>query len=375
MNTAVPASALTVDIGYSAAKFPEETWKSLMKDDLEGYRLHLAFDSANVPGFKTGYMAVRKNQVVVCLAPFFITDYALDTTVQGTLKTVLQAVRKRWPRLMQVKLLCVGSPVTDACKLTLHPDYPYDPAVLAALNQALEQLAAKVGASVIAFKDVLARDLTGYGATLQDLGYGSVKNMPVAVNSISFTSIDGYYASLSHATRKDLRRKMKARAGLEIVEVQGMPPNLSEIYALYEETYARSPLQFEKLTPAFFEFVAGLMPEQTRFVLYYHAGQLIGFNMLLHNQHTLMDKYIGMRQPEASAHNLYFVSWMVNMEMCLRDGFRRFQSGQAAYAVKKRLGATLEDTYLLFKHRHPLLNQPLNYLAKILAYDHVDASH
>lgn len=365
-------SALTAEIGYSAAKFPEEIWKSLMKDDLEGYRLHLAFDSANVQGFKTGYIAIKKNQVVVCLAPFFITDYALDTTVQGKLKTLLQAIRKQCPSLMQVKLLCVGSPVTDACKLTLHPDYPYDPAVMQALNDQLSQLATKVGASVIAFKDVLARDMSGYGAALQEMGYGVVKNMPVAVNPIRFASVDDYYASLSYATRKDLRRKLKARAGLEIVEYQGMPPNLHEIYALYEQTYERSPLKFEKLTETFFEFVAGLMPAQTRFVLYYHAGQLIGFNLLLHNGHTLMDKYIGLRQPEAAKHNLYFVSWIVNIEMCIRDGLSRFQSGQASYAVKKRLGAELEDTFLLFRHTHPLLNRPLNYLAKWLAYENFD---
>jgi uncharacterized protein len=94
--------------------------------------------------------------------------------------------------------------------------------------------------------------------------------------------------------------------------------------------------------------------------------------MLLHNGHTLMDKYIGMHQPVAAEHNIYFLSWIYNIEMCLRDGITQFQSGQASYEVKKRLGAELEDTYLLFKHTNRFLNQPLACLAKLLAYENFD---
>lgn len=371
-NLSAETPVFDVEVGYSAAKFPEETWKTLLKDDLEGYRLHLAFDSANVQGFKTGYLAVKKNQVIVCLAPFFITDYNLDTTVQGRLKPLLQKIRERIPFLMRVKLLCVGSPITDACKMTLHPDYPFDPAMMQALNAQLQKIAAKAGASVIAFKDVLARDLQKIGAPLNALGYSTLRNMPVAINQIAFDSMEAYFASLSYATRKDLRRKLKKRSQIEIREVQGMPSNLDEIYQLYLETYERSELKFEKLTSSFFEFVAGLMPEHTRFVLYYLDGKLIAFNMLLHNGHTLMDKYIGMHQPVAAEHNIYFLSWIYNIEMCLRDGITQFQSGQASYEVKKRLGAELEDTYLLFKHTNRFLNQPLACLAKLLAYENFD---
>jgi hypothetical protein len=361
-----------VEIGYSAAKFSEETWKSLMKDDLEGYRLHLAFDSANVEGFKTGYIAVKKNQVIACLAPFFITDYNLDTTVQGKLKTLLQKVREKIPFLMRLKILCVGSPITDTCKMTMHPDYLYDPDIMQVLNEQLQKVATKAGASVIAFKDMRAKDLQKYGEKLNQLGYSAIKNMPVAVNNIDFASLDDYYATLSYSTRKDLRRKAKKGAQIEIREYQGVPPNIEEIYALYLETYEKSDLKFEKLTPTFFEFVGGLMPHNTRFVLYYSGQQLIAFNMLLHNEHTLMDKYIGMHQPVAAEHNIYFLSWIYNMEMCLRDGFTRFQSGQASYEVKKRLGASLEDTYILFKHTNRLLNQPLICLAKLLSYENFD---
>lgn len=361
-----------VETGYSAAKFPEEVWRTFLKDDLEGYRLHLAFDSANIQGFKTGYIGIRKNQVMVCLAPFFITDYHLDTTVQGRLKPLLQKIREKVPFLMRVKVVCVGSPVTDSCKFATHPDYPFDADLMQALNDALQKVAAKAGASVIAFKDVLAADVQKFGGALTALGYGTIKNMPVAVNHLPFDSVDAYLGSLSYATRKDIRRKLKKSEQVVIKEYQGMPPNIEEIYALYEETYARSPLKFEKLTSAFFEYTAGLMPENTRFVLYYVNEELIAFNMVLHNQHTLLDKYIGIKQPAGSAHQIYFLSWMYNIRMCLRDGLTQFQSGQASYETKKRMGAQLQDTYILFKHTNRLLNQPLIHLAKLLAYENFD---
>lgn len=368
-----PASTpFEVVVGYNASKFSEQAWKDLLKEDVEGYRLHLAFDSANVEGFKTGYIGIKKHNVLLCLAPYFVTDYALDSTVQGKLKHFLTKVREKLPNLMNVKIICVGSPVTDSCKLAINQEYPFDPEIIRTLNKTLFQIAEKEKASVIAFKDILERDVQLYGNTLGSLGYGTIKNMPVATNLVPYKSLDEYLATLSYATRKDIRRKLKKSQDITIKEYQGTPPDLDKIYDLYLETYERSELKFEKLTPTFFEYAAGLMPEQCRFVLYYLDDELIAFNMLLHNEEILLDKYIGMKQPAAKKYDIYFLSWIHNIEMAIRDGFNTYQSGQAAYETKKRLGAELEDTYLVFTHKNPIMNQPLKWLSKLLAYGNFD---
>ena len=149
---------------------------------------------------------------------------------------------------------------------------------------------------------------------------------------------------------------------------------MNAIHKLYLQTYEQSEFKFEKLTLAFFESIAGLMPNHCRFVLYYAEDELVAFNCLLHRDGVLLDKYIGMHQTLAKKYNIYFLSWLHNIEMCIRDGFHTFQSGQAAYKTKTRLGARLTQTHIFFKHRNRYLNQPLKLLSRALAYANFDSS-
>lgn len=362
----------SIERSFSAAKFEEAIWDKLLLNDAESYRYHLAFEVSNVAGFKSGYIAVKRRGVVVCLAPYFITDYRLDTTVQGRLKHLLNKISQFAPKLLSLRLLCVGSPVTDSCKIGLSKDYPFDPEMIKALSYELEKIAQREKANVIAFKDVIEHDAQTLGIPLKTAGFSKIDNMPVATNLIQFKSLDDYLDSLSYATRKNLRRKLKSREQVRIEEYAGLPPNMAAIYQLYLNTYEKSELQFEKLTLDFFESIAGLMPNNCRFVLYYVDNQLIAFNLLLHRNGILLDKYIGMDHTTAKKYNIYFLSWLHNIEMCIRDGFHTYQSGQAAYETKIRLGAKLNQTYIFFKHRNRILNQPLKLLANILAYTNFD---
>lgn len=359
---------------FITANGDEAAWQGLMQDSLEGYRYHLAFESGKVSGFKTGYISVSKAGVSVCIAPIFITDYALDTTVQGSIKTFTRHLSKWLPKLMTLRLLCVGSPVTDSAKIGYSKDQPLSAELVKLLSGKLDEVAKLEGASVIAFKDVLATDVKQFWPLLKAQGYSCVDNMPVASNAIDFKDLDGYLATLSYSTRKGLRRKLKKINQLRIEEHDGLPPHLEEIYQLYLNCYEKSELKFEKLTLAFFESLAELMPEQCRFVLYYFEEKLIGFNCLLHGNGVLMDKYIGLDYVYSHQVNLYSLSWIHNIEMCIRDGFHTFQSGQAAYETKLSLGAKLEQTQVLFKHRSKFVNPLLKLASRFLAYGNFDSA-
>lgn len=369
-----PPSRYSTERSFSAAKFDETLWDKLLPSDAESYRLHLAFEMGKIRGFKVGYIAIKRSGVIVCIAPYFVTDYALETTVQGNLKTLLCKVREYAPRLFNIRILCVGSAVTDSCKIGMLRDYPFDPEMLKALCAELEIVAKREGASVVAFKDVIEGDAVNFAPTLKSVGFGQVTNMPVATNLINYKDFDEYLASLSYVTRKGLRRKMKSLEHLRIEEFDGLPPNMEAVYQLYLETFDRSDLQFEKLTQEFFEAIPGLMPNNTRFVLYYAEDQLIAFNLIVHRDGVMLDKYIGMHKGLAKKYNIYFISWLHNIKMCIRDGFHTYQSGQATYETKLHLGAKLKQTYIFFRHRNRLLNQPLKLLANALAYANFDSS-
>ncbi len=346
-------------------------WQALLPQSLEAYHYHLAFAQANIEGFKTGYVTVFEAEKAVLIAPVFVMDYALDTTVQGKLKACTTKLRSLFPKLMNLRILCVGSAVTDSAQIGFES---LNTEIIQTLNQKLEEIASLEKASVIAFKDVTEADLAQLKSPLQDLGFSVVDNMPVAKNKINFNSLDDYLASVSYSTRKGLRRKMKSFAQLRIEEHDGMPPQLDEIVRLYLNCYEKSELKFEKLNYDFFKKLSVLMANNCRFVLYYFDKKLIGFNCLLHGNGVLMDKYIGLDYAKSLEVNLYSLSWLHNISMCIRDGFHTFQSGQAAYETKLSLGATLEQTYIVFKHRNRLINPLLKLASHVLAYGNFDAA-
>ena len=72
---------------------------------------------------------------------------------------------------------------------------------------------------------------------------------------------------------------------------------------------------------------------------------------------------------EGREHNLYFLSWFSNIRLCLELGLSRYQSGQAAYANKLRLGSRLIPTTMHFRHRNRVLNCVLSWAAPLLAPD------
>ena len=347
-------------------------WQALLPLSLETYHYHLAFAQASIEGFKTGYVTILAAQKIVFIAPVFVMDYALDTTVQGKLKVYTTKLRDLFPKQMTLRLLCVGSAVTDFAQLGF--DNSLNAEIIQILNQKLEEIATIENASVIAFKDITKADLTQLKMPLQNLGYSVVDNMPVAKNNINFNSLDEYLASVSYSRRKSLRRKMKKLSQLRIEEHNGMPPQLDEIVQLYLNCYEKSELKFEKLTRDFFENLAKLMPNNCRFVLYYFDNKLIGFNCLLHGNDVLMDKYIGLDYAKSLEVNLYSLSWLYNINMCIREGFHTFQSGQAAYETKLSLGANLEQTYVVFKHRNRMIRPFLKLLSRLLAYGNFDTA-
>jgi hypothetical protein len=346
LNPAYAESLYTTERSFTAAKYEETVWDYLLPGDAESYRYHLAFELGQVEGFRTGYAAVRRGGIVVCLAPYFITDYQLDRAAQGSPNHFSNWLQGYAPGLPSLKLLCVGSPITDSAKLGITRDYHFDPDMVHALCDELERIAVREGASVIAFKDILECDSERLAQPLKQAGFSQIANMPVAINTINFSSLEEYLETLSSPTREDLRQKLQMRQHIEIEEHDGMPPDLDAIYQLYLNGYEHSEVQFEKLTPQFFESVAALMPHHCRYVLYRAEGQLIGFNLLIHRDGVLFDKYIGLDHVLSKKYNLNLVSWAHNIEMCIRDGFHTYQSGQAAYETKTKLGAKLKQTYI-----------------------------
>ena len=358
----------------SITEVGRDPWEACFGGALEAYDYLQAVEEAGLPGFEHRYAIAEEGGRILAVAPGFFTDYRLETTLGALGRRIVGVTRRLAPRAFTVRMACLGSPCTEDVRLGfangLRPERR--PAILRSLLSAFEAAATDAGCWLLAVKDAPEADRAIWRAATVGSGYQRAPGMPTAVLPLDgFADMDGYLASLSRATRKDMRRKLKAAGALRIEVVHELGGLEHRVLELYRQTRARSDLQFEDLTAAYFSGVLARMGGRALCVLYWLGEELVACNLLLQDGATLLDKFFCMETARGPALNLYFVSWFTNVRLCLERGLHVYQSGQAAYGNKLRLGSRLAGADLYFRHRRPLVNLVLAWAAPRLGDDPV----
>lgn len=199
-------------------------------------------------------------------------------------------------------------------------------------------------------------------------GFVLLEGQALAYVPIDFDSEDAYLARLSHSRRKNLRRKLRSRAGLEVEVVRTGDARffdeatLAAYYALFDAVYAQSEIHFDRLTAAFFRRILQDADSGGVVFVYRHQGAMIGWNLCYEYAGKLVDKYIGLAYPAAREHNLYFVSWMHNLAYTRERGLTHYVAGWTDPEVKAALGARFTFTRHAVYARNPLLRALLRKL-------------
>jgi predicted N-acyltransferase len=373
-------TGLVARIVDSVAAIPAAAWDACLPGEAEDHSYYRACDeaaAASGTGLRCAAVAVSDPHGIAAVAPFFRMDYRLDTPLQGRLRGVADAVYRYVPRLLTLRIICIGSPYADRCHLGFAPwlDGPRRETAVRAIVDALRRQAAAEGAQLVAFKDLAPAEDALVAPCLSREGFARIGSLPVAILDLPYADEDGYLASLSAATRKDIRRKL-ARAQAVRIEHRSDITGLEALIAeLYESTRRRSGLDYgelEVLPPGYFAAVSRALGERAVFALYWIGDELAAFNLLLIEPGRVIDKFLGMRYPLAREHNLYAVSWMANIRFCLSRGIVSLQSGQTAYASKLRFGSRLVPTRIHVLHRSRSLQWVLRRIASTVSFDRFD---
>src|SRR5205823_5991753 len=72
--------------------------------------------------------------------------------------------------------------------------------------------------------------------------FAKIDTLPCGRVALPYESLEEYLASLSKATRKDIRRKLKAAVGVRVVRTVEPGPWLDRIYELYKATVERADM-------------------------------------------------------------------------------------------------------------------------------------
>lgn len=197
-------------------------------------------------------------------------------------------------------------------------------------------------------------------SALRDSGFFILSGQALGYVPVSFHSTDEYLQRLSRSRRKDIKRKLRSFAAITVEQLRTgdgffTDSSVELLYGLYVNVYEKSDIHFDMLTLPFFRKVFRDEDGGGIVFLYRSGGKIIGFNLCFIVRDYLMDKYVGFLYPEARELNLYFVSWLHNLDFCIRNKLKAMVAGWTDPAIKSYLGAEFTYTYHAVFVRNPLL--------------------
>ena len=295
----------------------------------------------------------------------FVGPFDLLTTADDALRRRVAALPlyRHWRRLLRWRTRFAGTTVTEYA--------PLPPAVSpAALAHGLKAAYGRE-CRLLIVKDIAQDspllDAAGnaharaFASACEAEGFVLLEGQALAWVPIDFASNDEYLARLSAGRRKNIRRKLRSLADLDIEAVPtgdgrfDDEATLTAFHALFDNVYAQSETHFDRLTAPFFRALLQDADSGGVVFVYRHGGQVIGWNLCYAYAGKLIDKYIGFAYPEAREHNLYFVSWMHNLDYARRRGLTHYVAGWTDPEVKSFLGASMTFTRHAVYARNPLL--------------------
>lgn len=353
------------------SEIPREDWDSVYPDVIESYDFFRALDESNLGEFSFYYVMVYERSKPVGSTVFFMMDYSLDTSINGPLRRVSNALKKISPRIFSLKVVVCGMPIGPG-RIGLRAGSDN---VFRAVMRKLEHVAKKNRAAIVAFKDFGA-EYTGLLDPLQKQGFSKFDSLPSTELNVWFKDFEEYLKTLSSANRYDLRRKFKRVDGHVRIEkniVDALEDGeLKDVYRLYLNMVDKHEMGFELLPMEFFRAISKNMPGRTKFFLWRMDGKLVAFLLCLVSGDLLIDYYVGLDYSVAHKYHLYFIKFRDTLNWCIENGIKKYEMGVTGYEPKRRLGFDLVPLYLYVKLRNPVLRPAFRLICQFLKFENFD---
>ena len=176
---------------------------------------------------------------------------------------------------------------------------------------------------------------------------------------------------LSRVTRKSFKRKLKKTAAviprIELEVRNDCSEMIDEIYPLYLNVAQRSDIAFEVYTKEYFLEASRRMPERVRYFIWRQNGKAIAFSFCTIWGDTIYDNEIGLDYAVAHELNLYHLTFHDILDWALKNHLRFYETGPFDYEVKLHLRLCPDPLDLYIRHRSPVINLLLKFVAPVFA--------
>ena len=344
-----------------------DAWERAFHNKCKDHRYYEIVERTLDRDFEYHYLQIEdQSGAVRAIQPIFFVRQNLVEGIPGKIRSVVDVIRKIFPRFLTMRVLMVGCAAgTGDLGVCDENDGAW---VANALQANLQSYAKQNKASLIVLKDFPAN----YRPALETFfsnGYARIPSMPMTRLALHYQSWDDYFRTLSKATRKDLRRKFrKAESApkINMEVVSDITPFVDEIYPLYLAVHERSPLKFETLTKDYFHAIAKRMPERARFFLWRQLDKIVAFSFCLVCDHKIYDECIGLDYGVALDLHLYFYTLRDIISWSLERGLKYYYSNPLNYEAKLHLDCELVPLDLYVIHTSAFLNRIFRRIIKYL---------
>jgi hypothetical protein len=344
---------------------PEWLWEACFPPPHEGSWWYRALEESGLEDQFTFFYGVVEETDEhgdcrpVGIAPCFLADVPMKLVVPESVMLLLSLPTKLFPSLGYQRTLFVGSPCADEGRIGVLPTSDRY-AVTQAAYDALLTEARRRGAPMLVWKDVPAQDAPIMEALREKRPLFSLPSYPNTLVTFNSDKKCDYFADLKGSRRHQLKKKLKLSAERVQVDVEALQkPSadvLDEIYGLFQQTFERSPIQFERLNRRTFELLAESPPVHFILLRERSSGDLIAFMMCFVIGSLVINKYIGFDYRRPKEWLLYFRLWEAALEWSLAREAGAIQSGQTCYAPKIEQGHALMPLYNYGRHLNPVMH-------------------
>ena len=351
LETAAHASLCSID---------PRAWDALDPGAAEGYDFYRTLESITPPGFRLGALTASQGRDLVAAAPMFRCAFRLDTPFQGRIRPLLDKLHQRYPRLTTLRIIGLGSPMSDNCNINLLPGLNVEQrkAAQAALLDRLTVLAKDEGSQVIVVKS-MGREAAYWHAALDARRFSCIRSVPVATLPLPFANLDHYLASLPDKMGAYFKRKMKPATALRIeyrTSIEGLEGRIKQ---LYESTLLHSSVSYGEFDALHPDYVTNLLQHlglRAQLMLCWRGDELLSFQIFIVGDKRIIANKIGMQYPEAREFNLYFVNWLKMIEFATERGIPEIEMGATTYAAKMLFGGQLDPRSIYFRFQNGIAN-------------------
>jgi predicted N-acyltransferase len=345
-----------------------EAWKRALQNKCKDHRYYEIVEETLQDGFEHHQLLLEDDSGNArAIQPVFFVRQDLVEGVPGKISSIVDRIRKIFPRFLTMRVLMVGGAAgTGDLAATDESDETW---VANALQASLSTYARQNKASLVVLKDFPAT----YRLELETFpinGYARIPSMPMTRLPLTYNNWDEYFRTLSKATRKDLRRKFRKAERAPKIEMEVVSdiaaPLIDEIYPLYLAVHERSPLKFETLTKDYFRAIGRRMPDRARFFIWRQSGTIVAFSFCLVCNDKIYDECIGLDYSVALELHLYFYTLRDIISWALEQGLKYYYSNPLNYEPKLHLDCELVPLDLYVLHTNPVLNPIFRRLIKYL---------